>query len=127
MPNSVGRHCPLLQSTVGSLARNGTSMGYCSRVIFPRFCDCLMGQPFLVEQRKEILANVAGDILEIGFGTGLNLPHYPEHVRRITKVDPNPGMNNLARRRIAADGIEVDQRGSAARRCRLPWWPSTVW
>ena len=43
--------------------------------------------------RKEFLARVDGEILEIGFGTGLNLPHYPEHVRRIITVDPNPGMN----------------------------------
>jgi hypothetical protein len=30
---------------------------------------------------------------------GLNLAHYPKHVSRITTVDPNPGMNRLARRR----------------------------
>ena len=53
---------------------------------------------------------MGGEVLEIGFGTGLNLPHYPEHVRRITTVDPNPGMNRLARRRIAEAGIAVDQR-----------------
>ena len=53
---------------------------------------------------------MGGEVLEIGFGTGLNLPHYPEHVRRITTVDPNPGMGRLARRRIAESGIAVDQR-----------------
>jgi SAM-dependent methyltransferase len=85
-------------------------MGFYSRFVFPRLCDCLMGQPFLADHRKDVLADVGGDILEIGFGTGLNLPHYPEHVRKITTVDPNPGMNKLAGRRIAASGIEVDQR-----------------
>src|SRR5262249_29531256 len=54
--------------------------------------------------------DVGGGVLEIGFGTGLNLAHYPDHVRRITTVDPNPGMNRLALRRIAASGIEVDRR-----------------
>jgi SAM-dependent methyltransferase len=86
-------------------------MGFYSRFVFPRLCDCLMGQPFLADHRKDVLADVGGDILEIGFGTGLNLPHYPEHVRKITTVDPNPGMNKLARRRIAASKIDVDQRG----------------
>jgi ubiquinone/menaquinone biosynthesis C-methylase UbiE len=69
-----------------------------------------MGLASLTEQRKLILADVGGDVLEIGFGTGLNLAHYPEHVRRITTVDPNPGMNKLALRRIASSGIEVDRR-----------------
>ena len=85
-------------------------LGFYSRLIFPRLCDCLMGQPVLSEHRKALLADVGGDILEIGFGTGLNLDHYPGHVRRITTVDPNPGMNELARKRIAASGVEVDQR-----------------
>ena len=43
-------------------------------------------------------------------GTGLNLPHYPKHVRRIATVDPNPGMGNKLRQRIAETGIAVDQR-----------------
>jgi SAM-dependent methyltransferase len=85
-------------------------MGFYSRVILPRLCDCLMGLPSLTEQRKMILADVGGDILEIGFGTGLNLPHYPERVRRVTAIDPNPGMNKFALRRIASSCIEVDQR-----------------
>jgi len=81
-----------------------------SRWIFPRLCDCLMGLPALTDLRKEVLADVGGDILEIGFGTGLNLTRYPEHVRKITTVDPNPGMNKLALKRIASSGMQVDQR-----------------
>jgi SAM-dependent methyltransferase len=85
-------------------------VGLYSRWIFPRLCDWVMGLPTLAGLRKEVLADVGGDILEIGFGTGLNLAHYPEHVRRITTIDPNPGMNTLARRRVAESGIEVDHR-----------------
>jgi len=83
-------------------------MGFYSQTIFPRICDYLLGQPFIGEYRKELLANVDGRILEIGFGTGLNLPHCPENVRRITTVDPNPGMHKLAQRRIQQAGIEVE-------------------
>ena len=85
-------------------------MGIYSSVIFPRLCDWMMDDPRLAKLRREALAEVGGEVLEIGFGTGLNLPHYPEPIRRITTVDPNPGMNRLARRRIAGSGIEVDQR-----------------
>ena len=87
-------------------------MGFYSRFIFPRLCDWVMGDPRMGKLRSEVLAEVGGEVLEIGFGTGLNLAHYPEHVRRITTVDPNPGMNKLARRRIDDSGIEVDQRAS---------------
>jgi ubiquinone/menaquinone biosynthesis C-methylase UbiE len=85
-------------------------MGIYSRIIFPRLCDWVMNDPRMAKLRKELLADVDGEVLEIGFGTGLNLPHYPKDVRRITTVDPNPGMNRIAQRRIAGSGIEVDQR-----------------
>ena len=85
-------------------------MGVYSEVIFPRFYDCVMDKPFWGKYRKEQLASVDGEILEIGVGTGLNLPHYPEHVRRIVTVDPNPGMNRKLQRRIEQSGIDVDKR-----------------
>jgi ubiquinone/menaquinone biosynthesis C-methylase UbiE len=83
-------------------------MGIYSRHIFPRLCDWTMNDPKIARHRKEILTNVGGEILEIGFGTGPNLEYYPEHVRRITAADPGQGMNLLARRRIEASRIEVD-------------------
>jgi len=58
--------------------------------------------------RREVLSEVNGEILEIGFGTGLNLEHYPEQVRRLTAVDPGIGMSRLARHRIERSQIEVD-------------------
>jgi ubiquinone/menaquinone biosynthesis C-methylase UbiE len=85
-------------------------MGLYSRFIFPRSCDCLMGNPAMARYRKDLLAGVGGEVLGIGFGTGLNLPHYPEHVRKVTTVEPSAGMNQVARRRIAESGISVDQR-----------------
>ncbi len=50
----------------------------------------------LREYRQQLLENVSREILEIGFGTGLNLSHYPKTVTKITTVDPNPGMQKLA-------------------------------
>ena len=85
-------------------------MGFYSKHIFPRFYDCLMDKPFWAKYRQEQLASVDGEILEIGVGTGLNLPHYPKYVERITTADPNPGMNKRLQRRIDQTGIEVDKR-----------------
>ena len=63
-------------------------MGIYSRLIFPRLCDWTMRNPRMADLRRQALSEVDGEILEIGFGTGLNLEHYPEHVRRLTAVDP---------------------------------------
>ena len=69
-----------------------------------------MDKPFWAKYRKEQLAKADGEILEIGVGTGLNLPHYPSHVRKITTVDPNPGMNKRLQRRIDETGIGVEKK-----------------
>jgi len=89
-------------------------MGFYSRLIFPRLCDWTMNDPNIARLRKAVLTEVSGNILEIGFGTGLNLGYYPEHVRRITAIDPGEGMNRLARRRIEKSPIEVDLRSLTA-------------
>jgi ubiquinone/menaquinone biosynthesis C-methylase UbiE len=67
-----------------------------------------MRNPRLSRLRKEVLSEVDGEILEIGFGTGLNLEHYPEHVRRLAAVDPGEGMARIARRKIEASGVDVE-------------------
>jgi ubiquinone/menaquinone biosynthesis C-methylase UbiE len=69
-----------------------------------------MDKPFWAKYRQEQLASADGEILEIGVGTGLNLPHYPEHVKRITTADPNPGMNKKLQRRIERTRITVDKQ-----------------
>jgi len=83
-------------------------MNLYSQVIFPRILDWTMSSSSLVKYRQQVLAGIEGDVLEIGFGTGLNLPYYPNAVRKLAVVDPNPGANRLAQRRIAASGIEVE-------------------
>lgn len=85
-------------------------MGFYSRVIFPRLCDFTLDRPFVAKHRRELLSGVNGEILEIGFGTGLNLAQYPAHVRKITVVDPNPGMHRKAQKRIDQAGIVVDKQ-----------------
>ena len=98
-------------------------MGFYSRVIFPRLCDLLLDRPFIARLRRALLAHAQGGVLEIGFGTGLNLPHYPAQVRSITTADPNEGMHRLARKRIRRTGIPIDHRLQSGE--RLPFDDST--
>ena len=69
-----------------------------------------MSDPVIAQYRQQLLADVEGEVLEIGFGTGLNLPYYPEKIDKITTVDPNPGMKKLAEKRIKQSSITVDYR-----------------
>ncbi len=85
-------------------------MGFFAQVIVPRLCDFFLNKPLLTRLRRELLAAAQGDVLEIGFGTGLNLPYYPGGVHKLTAVDPNPGMHRLAQKRIKQRGIKVDQQ-----------------
>jgi ubiquinone/menaquinone biosynthesis C-methylase UbiE len=85
-------------------------MSFFSQVIVPRLCDLLLNKSLLSRHRRAILAGAYGDVVEIGFGTGLNLPYYPERVQKVTAVDPNPGMHRLAQKRIRQTGIEVEQQ-----------------
>ncbi len=94
-------------------------MGFYSQGIFPRLCDLLLNRPFVAKHRRKLLAHAYGDVLEIGFGTGLNLPHYPAQVRKLSTVDPNAGMHRLAQKRIRRTGIQVDQRVKSGE--RLPF------
>jgi Methylase involved in ubiquinone/menaquinone biosynthesis len=90
------------------------------RVIFPQLLDLALSGERIERYRRQLLAHVQGAVLEIGFGTGLNLPCYPEHIRKITGVDPNPGMGSLARRRIASSPIAVDWQVADAQELPFP-------
>lgn len=85
-------------------------MGLYSRYILPQLLDWSMAGPEMGELRREVLAQVKGEVLEIGFGTGLNLAYYPEAVTRLTTVDVNPGMGAIARTRVAQSPIPVTQQ-----------------
>ena len=73
----------------------------------PYLLDWTMAQPVFSEQRQVLLADVTGSVLEIGFGTGLNLAYYPEQVQQITTIDPNPGVASLAQKRMQTSPITV--------------------
>jgi len=52
-------------------------MSFFSQVIVPRLCDFLLNKSLLARHQRELLDSACGDVLESGFGTGLNLPYYP--------------------------------------------------
>lgn len=88
--------------------------------VCPRLLNAMIADNEEVKTlRSRALAGTKGRVLELGFGTGLNLHHYPPDVKRIVAVDPNPGMAALARERMASVGIEVEHHQTTAE--KLPF------
>jgi len=81
-----------------------------SQFLLPRLLDWAMSDQTFSQYRGELLSQVTGDTLEIGFGTGLNLPYYPSDLQKLTAIDANPGMSAIAQKRIRESGIVVDHR-----------------
>lgn len=59
-------------------------------------------------KRRELLADLTGDIVEVGAGTGANLRHLPASVRHVTAVEPDPAMAERLRARAARLGRDVE-------------------
>jgi SAM-dependent methyltransferase len=75
--------------------------------VLPRLVDRAMSAPHVRAERERWLADVRGRVLEIGFGSGLNLPHYTPAVTQVLAVEPSALAVRLARRRIEASPIPV--------------------
>src|SRR5574341_53150 len=95
-------------------------MGFYANHIFPRLLDWSMGTPELGKYRHHALEPARGDTLEIGFGTGLNLPYYPEAVTKLTVIDSANMLPERVERRIAACQIPVTKMRFDAQK-RLPF------
>ena len=63
-------------------------MGFYCDHIFPRLMEWVMASDEFLRLRSELLASAHGEVLELGIGTGLNLPHYPDTVTELHAVDP---------------------------------------
>jgi SAM-dependent methyltransferase len=77
----------------------------------PAFLD-FIGRPMekkppIAEVRRKLLAPASGRVLEIGAGTGFNLPHYPERVADLTLTDRLDGMLRRAKRRAGSVSRDV--------------------
>lgn len=77
--------------------------------ILPRLTNLACSTKPTQKQRQKIVPEARGDVLEIGFGSGLNLPYYDSNkVRRIWGLEPSEGMRRLAGKRVEETGIDVE-------------------
>ena len=79
--------------------------------ILPRILDAACGAKTLEPLRRRVCAGLAGDVVEIGFGSGLNVPFYPSAVTRVAAVEPADASWKLARKRLVAASVPVQRSG----------------
>ncbi|WP_319497706.1 class I SAM-dependent methyltransferase [uncultured Cohaesibacter sp.] len=74
--------------------------------LMPVGVHLVCGLPVVTRQRARVVPLASGDVVEIGFGSGHNLPHYDRSaVRSLIGINPDDGLPELARRAIARQGM----------------------
>ena len=86
-------------------------MGYYGEHILPRLLDVAGSGKSVAPLRRRVCEGLAGDVVEIGFGSGLNVPFYPADVTRVAAVEPADAGWKLAARRVAATRVPIERAG----------------
>lgn len=96
-------------------------MNWYDQHVLPWLIDTACGLPMVQDKRRQLVPQASGRVLEIGMGSGRNLPFYERsRLTQLVGVDPALQMHRLARRRSARAGIEVELVGLSAERLPLP-------
>jgi ubiquinone/menaquinone biosynthesis C-methylase UbiE len=93
-------------------------MGFYNDIILPRLCNFAMRNKQLVPFRERVIGAAEGRVLEIGVGSGLNLPFYRPPVREIVALEPAPRLVSMARR--ASRSMPVNFFEASAEAIPLP-------
>jgi ubiquinone/menaquinone biosynthesis C-methylase UbiE len=86
-------------------------MGFYREQVLPRVVDKACGVSEFDKWRAQATEGLTGRVVEIGFGSGLNVPHYPPDVDLVLAVEPASVARRLAEKRVAASPVPVEHVG----------------
>jgi SAM-dependent methyltransferase len=86
-------------------------MGLYGEQVLPRIINVACGMKVTDPLRARVCDGLAGDVVEIGFGSGLNVPFYPPTVTRVAAVEPADVGWKLAQGRLKATRVDVQRSG----------------
>ena len=89
-----------------------------NKYILPKLLDSGMKKEEIEKHRPEVVGLVSGIVLEIGFGSGLNLPYY-KNVKKLYALEPSQELYDLAKERIKDSGIPVEHLKTSAEKISL--------
>jgi ubiquinone/menaquinone biosynthesis C-methylase UbiE len=94
-------------------------MGLYSKLVLPYLTDFAMRDKAARARRSQLVPDAEGIVLEIGIGSGLNLPFYSSAVRHLYAVDPSPGLLAMTRKKLERMAFPVDLRCESAEHLSL--------
>jgi len=95
-------------------------MGIYGTHVLPRIINAACGMRAMEPLRRRVCSGLHGEVLEIGFGSGLNVPFYPAAVTGVAAVEPADVGWQLAQKRVAASTVPVRRTGLDGQRIPLP-------
>jgi ubiquinone/menaquinone biosynthesis C-methylase UbiE len=95
-------------------------MGFYQNRVLPRLIDLSMHNSELRPYRERLLSAAAGRVLEIGIGSGVNLPFYGPRVTQIVALEPLPGLLEMARRAAKGQQLSLELISASAENIPLP-------
>ncbi len=94
-------------------------MGFYRRQVLPRLQDKVMAADRLRGARARVCASLSGDVVEVGFGTGLNIPYYPTDVKRVYAIEPSAMCMRISEPRRKKSRVLIEYAGLAGERIEL--------
>lgn len=94
-------------------------MGLWAKQVVPRIIDVALRTEDVSRWRRRCVEGLAGVVVEPGFGSGLNVTHYPDAVTKVFAVDPSELGQKLAAKRIAASSVDIESVGLTGERLPL--------
>src|ERR1041385_2806369 len=86
-------------------------MGVYSDQVLPRFINLVCNAKTVRELRQRVCAGLHGRVVEIGFGSGLNIPFYPAEVTSVAAIEPADTGWKLAGKRVAGAPVPIERTG----------------
>lgn len=86
-------------------------MGTYREVVVPRLIDWACGAASFAPWRRQVCDGLAGTVVEIGFGSGHNVPYYPDDVEVVYAIEPAALAIKLAQKRVAATLVPIEHVG----------------
>ena len=91
------------------------------KYVLPKLLDCCCSTKPINYQRKKIVPNASGNILEIGIGSGLNLPFYEKSkINNLYGIDPSSELCDMAKKSASDHEIDVNLLINGAEEIELP-------
>src|SRR5436309_2234589 len=98
----------------------GWGMGVYGDQVVPRIINVACNAKAARELRERVCAGLSGEVIEIGFGSGLNVPFYPSTVAKVVAIEPSDTGWKLAGKRLAESRVPVERGGLDGQKLPFP-------